>query len=254
MITATEALENIPVRRVPLTRPFVWLSEAWDDLLYHRSASLAYGILVAVLGTLILAYERHPFFLAAVTSGFLLIGPIMTAGLCELSRCQDHGEEADFQSSLLALSRNRGNLTGFAVLLLCLALVWFFASGTLLYLMLGDDVAPSVANTVWGDVLTQLSQTQLLAYLAVGGSLSAVVFAMSAVTIPMMIERHVDAKTAIRMSLRVTLRDWPAMLVWAAIIVLLVLVGFATKMLGMVIIFPILGHATWYAYRETVTE
>jgi uncharacterized membrane protein len=120
--------------------------------------------------------------------------------------------------------------------------------------MLGDNIAPSLASTVWGDVLAQLSQTQLLAYLAVGGSLSAVVFAMSAVTIPMMIERHVDAKTAIRMSLRVTLRDWPAMLVWAAIIVLLVLVGFATKMLGMIIIFPILGHATWYAYRETVTE
>ena len=234
MISATEALENIPVRRVPITRPFVWLSEAWDDLLYHRSASLAYGVLVAVLGTLIIAYERHPFFLAAVTSGFLLIGPIMTAGLCELSRCQDHGEEADFQSSLLALSRNRDNLTSFALLLLSLALVWFFASGTLLYLMLGDNVAPSLANTVWGDVLTQLSQTQLLAYLAV--------------------ERHVNAKTAIRMSLRVTLRDWPAMLVWATIIVLLVLVGFATKMLGMVIIFPILGHATWYAYRETVTE
>ncbi len=254
MSSATHTLDNVPVRRVPISRPFVWLSEGWDDLLHHRMASLAYGFLVALLGTLIIAYERHPFFLAAVTSGFLLVGPIMTAGLCELSRCQDHGEETDFQSSLQAISRNRSNLAGFAILLLALALLWFVVSGTLLYLMLGSDIAPSVASTVWGDVLTQLNQTQLLAYLAVGGSLSAVVFAISAVTVPVIIERHVDARTAIRMSLRVTLRDWPAMLVWATLIVLLVLVGFATKMLGLVFIFPLLGHATWYAYRETVTE
>jgi len=254
MYSTSNAIDQISIRRVPLTRPFVWLSQAWGDMLYHRSASLAYGVLVAILGALILAYERHPFFLAAVTSGFLLVGPIMTAGLCELSRCQDHGEATDFQTSLKALARNRHNLTRFAQILLLLAVLWFLLSGALLYAMLGSELAPSMASTVWGDVLTQLTQTQLIAYLAVGGTLSAVVFAISVVSVPMVIERHVDATTAIRTSLRVFIRDFPAMLVWAALIVVLVLAGFATWMLGLIIIFPLLGHATWYAYRELVTE
>ena len=104
--------ETLHIRSVPMTRPFIWLREGWDDLMHHRGASIAYGVLVSLLGALILAYGRHPFFLAAAASGFLLVGPILTAGLCELSRCQDQGERADFQSSLMPLQRNRSSLLG----------------------------------------------------------------------------------------------------------------------------------------------
>ena len=118
MASANHSIPSYPVRSVPLSRPFVWLIEGWDDLMHHRGASLAYGAIVSVLGALILAYDRHPFYLAAVTSAFLLVGPIFTAGLCELSRCQDHGEPTDFQTSLLALGRNRTNLIDFSRTLL----------------------------------------------------------------------------------------------------------------------------------------
>ena len=82
--------------------------------------------------------------------------------------------------------------------------------------------------------------------------LAAVVFALSVVTIPMIVDRHVDANTAMRMSLRVTVRDFPAMLIWAALIAGLIVLGFVTGLLGMVVIFPLLGHATWRAYKELV--
>ena len=94
--------------------------------------------------------------------------------------------------------------------------------------------------------------SELAAYALAGGVLAAIVFALSVVTIPMIVDRHVDASTAMRMSLRVTIRDLPAMIVWAVVIAALVLVGFATSLIGMIFIFPLLGHATWRAYRELV--
>jgi uncharacterized membrane protein len=240
-----------PVARVPVTRPFIWLSRGWDDLLHHRGSSLAYGLLVSTLGALILGYQRHPYYVAAVVTGFLLVGPIITAGVCELSRAQDNGEPTDFDTSLKSLRRNTRSLLRFSETLSLLAIAWFFMSWIMLSGMI-EVPAPSLANTVWGDVLQQLSRVQLIAYLASGGGLAAIVFALSVISVPMMVERHVSAATAMGISLRVAVRDWPAMLVWGALIVALVAVGFATYLLAMIVIFPLLGHATWYAYRDLI--
>jgi uncharacterized membrane protein len=248
---AHHPINSYAIRTVPLSRPFIWLSEGWDDLLHHRAASLAYGLLVSALGGIILLYGRHPFYLAAVWSGFLLVGPILTAGLCELSRCRDEGELADFQSSLRPVTRNRRSLLGVAETLALIALVWFALSASI-YIGLVGSFAPGLETTVWGDVMRQLSGAQLAAYSAIGLILAAVVFALSVVTIPMIVDRHVDASTAMRTSLRITQRDLPAMMVWAVLIVGLVLLGFVTGLLGMIVIFPLLGHATWRAYRELV--
>ncbi len=253
MAATKNRIVNYPVHSIPLTRPFIWLSEGWIDLSHHRSSSLAYGLLVSVLGSLILAYDRHPFYIAAMIAGFLLVGPIMTAGLCELSRCQDRGEKADFQSSLLPLRRNRRSLLGFAERLALISVIWFALSGAIFFSLAGS-VAPSLESTMWGGVMPQLSGSQLSAYYIVGIVLSAIVFALSVVTVPMIVDRHVDASTAMRTSLRVTMATLPAMLVWAALIAALVLFGFATNLLAMVFIFPLLGHATWRAYSELVEQ
>jgi len=239
------------VRSVPVTRPLVWLADGWDDLMHHRAASLAYGLLVAALGLLIFAYSRHPFYLAAVWIGFLLVGPALTAGLCELSRRRDEGLANGFEESLLPLSRNRPALLGVAETLALLAAAWFALSGVVYFGVLGS-IAPDLASTVWGDVMRQLTHTQLAAYGLAGLALCAAVFALSVVSVPMIVDRHVDARTAMRTSLRVALRDAPAMLVWAALIVALVLLGLATGLLAMIFVFPLLGHATWRAYRELV--
>lgn len=237
--------------QVPLTRPFIWLAQGWDDLLHHRGASLAYGALASGLGALILAYDRNPVYVASAVVAFLFVGPIITAGLCELSRARDHGEVSNFQSSLLALRINRRNLLTFAKVLAVMAVTWFAGAAGLLYLQWGT-VSPSVTATVGGDVLRHLSQAQILVYGLTLGTLGIIVFALSVVTVPMIIERHVDAKSAVRMSLRVARLNFVAMLVWAGLIAGLVMLGFATGLLAMVVIFPLLGHATWCAYRDLV--
>jgi uncharacterized membrane protein len=130
-------------------------------------------------------------------------------------------------------------------------IAWFAMAAALLYLQTGT-FSPSISSTVGGDVVRHLSQDQIIAYGLALGTLGLVVFAMSVVTVPMIIERHVDAKSAIRVSLHISRRNFPVMLVWAVLIIGLVLVGFATGLLAMVVIFPLLGHATWCAYRDLV--
>ena len=253
MLANHPAIDMYPVHRVPASRPFIWLGEGWRDMHHHRGASYAYGALVTGLGMLILAYSRHPLYLAATTAAFLMVGPLIAAGLCELSRCRDHGESTSFAASLQGLRSNRGNLLAFAGVLLFLALAWFTLCALFLYVKTGS-VGPAIGDTVWGDVMTHLSSAQVAAYMLAFALLCLVVYAVSVVTVPMIIDRHVDVGTAIRMSLRVTEKDFPAMLVWAGLILVLVLFGFATGLLGMIVILPLLGHATWHAYRDTVEE
>jgi uncharacterized membrane protein len=255
MSTATHLgghlVEPLPIISVSLTRPFVWLRKGWEDLSQSPRASLAYGFLVSVLGALLLGLLRHPYFIAASVTGFLLVGPLLTAGLCELSRRRASGETSDFETSLSALARNREALMRFSTGLLAIGAIWFGVSILMLHLALGS-AGPSVDQTIWGGVLEQMTRTQVMSYILVGGLLACVVFARSVVSVPLIIDRDADSETAVRTSIRVTLADLPAMVVWAALIVVLVGVGFATFLVGMVVVFPLLGHATWHAYRDLV--
>jgi uncharacterized membrane protein len=243
--------QALPVVRVPLTRPFVWLRKGWGDLIRSPRASLAYGLLVSLLGAVMLGLLRHPFFIAVSMTGFLLVGPLLTAGLCELSRRRAAGEKADFETSLSVLARNRQALVRFSAELLAIGALWFVLSILMLYLVLGS-VGPSVDETLWGGVLDQMTRTQIVSYIVIGGLLAGFVFVRSVVSVPLIVDRRSDAATAINTSIRVTWSDLPAMIVWAALIVVLVGIGFATFLVGMVVVFPLLGHATWHAYRDLV--
>lgn len=242
-----------PVRAVPLSRPFVWIARGWDDLMHHRTASLAYGLIVSSMGMIIIAYQRHPLYLAAAVSLFLLVGPVISAGVCELSRCRDINEETSFNHSLDALRPNHDNLINVANYMLLIGIAWFACTFFIMQSMLGS-AAPQLDQTLWGDGFRHLSQAQVMAYGISWVGLSGVIFALSCVAVPMIIDHHSDAKSAMKTSLQVTIKDFPAMMVWAAIIVSLVAFAFATYLVAMVVIFPLLGHATWFAYRDLVKQ
>ncbi len=242
-----------PLHHVPLTRPFIWLAAGWDGLTHSPLPSLAYGVIVAFLGALILAYQQNPVYVGIAITAFLVVGPVVTAGVCELSRCRDHGEPCDFQHSLEVVTRNRERLLNFASMLALVAIAGLvFAS--LFLLGSGEAVAPSIETTVWGDVLARMSSLQMATYALTFLGVCAVVFALSVVTVPMIIDRHVQPSVAMRTSLKAFFRELPAMLLWAVVILALVAFGFGTQMWGMILVVPLLGHATWYAYRDIVEE
>lgn len=253
MATTHHSIDIYPIHRVPATRPFIWLAEGWDSLMHHKAASLTYGALVALIGSVILAYNDHPLYIGASVTAFLVVGPVITSGLCELSRRRDHGDTSSFLGSLDAIGRNYVELLRLAAVLVFTALICFNLAAMYLYSTTGSAV-PAFASMAWGDILAQLSSAHVAAYALAFLVISCVVFLLSVVSVPMIIDRHVNAEIAMRISLRVALQDIPAMIIWSGLIISLVAFGFGTKLWGMVVVIPLLGHATWYAYRDLVEE
>jgi uncharacterized membrane protein len=245
---------HVVIRHVPKLQAREWLHRGWDDLKHCGAASLAHGVLIATFGAVLLILgSSHGFFLVASVSGYLLIGPIMTTGACELSRRRAAGEAISFDASLEAINRNPRGLLRFGAILAAITILWFAASAALLISILHVPW-PSLAEMLWGGSTSETSRAEVFAYVGSGAVLAVVVFAISVVAVPLIIDRGASAGEAIRVSLEATLSNIPAMLRWSALIVGLTAFGFATLLVGMVVVAPLLGHATWHAYRDLVEE
>lgn len=240
------------IQHAAFLRPFVWLAKGGQDLLHHPKASLAHGLIVTGLFLLtLLITSSHAYVLAAVISGFMLVGPIMAAGLCEISRRAQFHDHVSFDDSLEGLSRNQTSLLRFAGILLGLSIVWFIISGLVLVTTVGN-VVPAFDQSLWGDFFSYVSPMQLALYLAVGGLLASIVFILSVVSMPAIIDSDISATDAMFTSIKVVTQNVPTMLVWAALLALLTGVGIASFLMAMVVIYPLLGHASWHAYRDLV--
>lgn len=241
----------VEIRRVPAKQAVEWLNRGWDDVKQIGAAGIAHGALIAILGgVLLMLGSTHMYLIAAAVTGYLLVGPVMTTGLCELARRREARESLGFDDSLQALTRNPEGLTHFGAILALIAVLWFILSVILLESVLSAP-APSLAVALWGGA-SMLTPSQVLAYVACGAVLAVMVFAASVVAVPLIIDRHASASDAIRASLRVALANLPAMLLWAFLIVGLTAIGFLTALVGMVVVAPLLGYATWHAYRDLV--
>jgi uncharacterized membrane protein len=250
LVSGQDQTLHVDVIRIPVFRPFTWLRAGWLDM--RRPASLAYGALIVAIGWTILVFcGTHPYLIAAAISGFLLVGPLMSAGLCEMSRRFSLGQSADFDDSLDGFKRNAPALFEFGVILAICAAVWFGISALILGTVFHIG-APDMSETLYRGFLDSTSRSQVLAYIAIGGVLATWVFAASVVSIPLIIDQHASAGQAMRASVNVVLHNIPAMIVWSALILVLTIVGYATLLIGLLYIAPLLGHATWHAYKSMI--
>jgi uncharacterized membrane protein len=244
--------QHFGIRRVHALQSFVWLRRGWDDLRHLGSSSLAYGVLIAALGAVLLILgASHPYFIAAAVSGYLLVGPMMTMGTCEQSRRRASGERLGFNESLHAVTGNSRELLKFGAILAAVAVVWFVASEVMLRSVF-HSMEPTAAETLWGGFTETASRAQIIAYVSSGAILAGMVFALSVVAVPLIIDRNASVMEALWTSLKATFWNLPAMIVWSALIVGLTAFGFLTLLIGMVLVAPLLGHATWHAYRDLV--
>jgi len=236
---------------LPLSAPFDWLRRGAEDLKAGGFASLFYGICFALGGFLLFMAFRHAVQLVtAVTAGFMLLGPFLALGLYELSRRRETGEALSLPATLTVWKRNFGCFGIYSLILIVIYLVWARAS-LVIFALFYQGGMPTL-----GSFMTQILKFDniefLLAYLAVGGIFAMLVFAVSVVSIPMMLERNKDTITAMIASFLALVRNLPMMLVWGALIVLLTVIGIATAFLGLIITMPLVGHATWHAYRALI--
>jgi uncharacterized membrane protein len=252
LVSGEEQALHLEVMRIPVYRPLTWLRDGWLDMRRHWAASLGYGALIVAMGwTLLVFCGTHPYFVAAAISGFLLVGPLMSAGLCEMSRRYSLGQSASFDDSLEGFGRNAPALFEFGVILAICAAVWFGVSALLLGTVF-HVAAPDIQETLYRGFLDSTNRSQVIAYIIIGGALATAVFAVSVVSIPLIIDRHASAGQAMRASVNAVFRNIPAMILWSALILLLTIIGYGPLLFGLLIIAPLLGHATWHAYKGMI--
>jgi uncharacterized membrane protein len=252
LVTAQDRALHLEILHVPFYQPLLWLGRGWRDMRRHWSASLGYGALIVALGwTLLVFCATHPYFVAAATTGFLLVGPAMSAGLCEMSRRYSLGQSASFDESLEGFGRNASALAEFGAILAVCAAVWFGVSAVLLGTVFHIS-APSISETMYRGFIDSTNRTQVLAYVGVGGVLAVSVFAISAIAIPLIIDRRASARQGMLASVKAVFSNIPAMIVWSGLILILTAIGYAPLLCGLLIVAPLLGHATWHAYRDMV--
>jgi uncharacterized membrane protein len=229
-----------------------WLARGWKDIWRQPGASLFYGIAIAVTGAVILGITASmPYLFAAAITGFLLVAPMLAAGLYELSRRYLAGEPAALVDSMFAWRRNPSGLVGFALLSILAGTAWQVASVVIVALFYKGPAMAPLAMII-EIVVNPQHYLLFFVYVCAGGFLAALVFAVSVVSMPMLVDRRCDLLTALSTSINAVAENPLPLALWAFILMLLTGLGFATALVGLVLFLPWLGHASFHAYRDLV--
>lgn len=249
-LTVTSGLP--PIRAVGLDAPWRWLRAGWRDFRAATGASLFYGGVLTAMGVILTQSWGKGAIEIAFLTGFLIVGPFLAMGLYDISRRVRSGRRAMVGDTLTAWKANPGAIGFYAVILALLLAVWIRISIVLVALFF-EGTVPSTAALAADALRDPETLTFVLAYAAAGFGFALFVFATSVVTLPMLYDRpQMDSLTAMITSFNaLRMNFWP-MLAWGATIVALTGLGFATYYVGLIIALPLVGLATWHAYREVV--
>jgi uncharacterized membrane protein len=247
----------VRIEEIAFDAPWSWLASGWRDLWAAPSVSLTYGAVFAALSislTLGLMMSGLASLVLALAGGFLLIGPIAAVGLYETSRRLEAGEGVRVGDVLRAGAKAPGQLGFFGAILTFAYLVWVQIAFLLFMLFLDTNPLPPPSQFLPTLLFTPRGLGLLVTGTIVGGMLALLVFAISAISVPLLLTRRMDAVTAINASLSAVRRNPKPMLLWAGLIAGFMALGIATLCIGLVMIFPLIGHATWHAFRDLVRE
>ncbi len=243
------------VRHVSFEAPWEWLSKGWVDLWRHPGVSLSYGAVFSILA-LALLYGLFQYgwqsMILALAGGFMILGPFVAVGLYDVSRRAEAGEPISFATTLAAPWRAKGQLSFMGAVLFFSFFVWIQIALLLFMMFIGTRGFPPASEFLPTLLFTPQGLGLLVVGTLVGGLIAALIFAMSVIAVPMLFERKVDAVTAMSTSLSAVARNPRAMSLWAVLIAAFMALGLATLLVGLVIAFPLIAHATWYAYRDLV--
>jgi len=241
------------VRPLEMIAPLRWLSRGFADIIRAPLASLFYGVVLSGMGFALTRYFGGATGLA-MTTGFLIAGPFLAVGLYDISRRLERAEPADLLRTLTAWRSNAPGIGFYALILMLSLAIWMRVSVVLVAMFIPDGV-----DSIGELAVVLLNNPDMWAvagvYIGVGGLLAGFAFATSVVALPMLLDREtMDPISAMIVSFRLIKKNPLPMLLWAVVIVGLTLVGFVLWFAGLIVIVPLIGHATWHAYRDSVTD
>jgi len=252
--TEHHVLLRRPVQAVDVEAPWRWLSMGWQDLGRARKISLSFGVLIAAASFLLIVLLWHvdllPYALP-LAAGFMFIAPAAAICFYDISRRLEAGAPVRFMEVALAWIPNASQIALMGLVMMLFQLAWIRFATLLFALFFGLQPAN------WDRFIQALFfSTDGLPFLIIGtvsgGILAVVAFALSVTAFPMLLDRDVGTATAIATSVRAALVNWRVMTGWAALIVIFTAAGIITGCLGLIVTMPLIGHASWHAYRDMV--
>lgn len=231
--------------------PFRWLDRGWRDLVKYPGIALFYGLSFFFMAQILaLVFKHKPEYTLSMVSGCLLIGPFLAMGLYEVSRRKEQGEPPDLSSSLTCWDKHIPSMAMLVLVLMVLELLWGRAS-LVVFAVFFNTGMPSTTGVLEA-VFNPQNIEFVMVYLVVGGFFAALVYGLSVVSIPMILDRDTDAISAVLTSLRVVFSNTAVMLLWGFVLSVLVVSALWPWGLGIILVGPWLGHASWHAYRGSV--
>ncbi len=245
-------------RGLPASEALTWLRKGWRDFTVQPGASLAYGVLVFAVSVITICglfAFGFDYILFPALAGFMVVGPVLAIGLYEKSRRLAEGRRASLAGMIFVKAASTGQILFTGALLMMLMLVWMRAAVIIYALFFGwQPFVPGLGPITAMLFGTPLGLAMLVVGSLVGALFAAFSFAISAFSIPMLLDRRVDAFTAMGKSMALVWNNLPVMLAWGAIVLALFLASLVTGLLGLIITFPVLGHGTWHAYKAIAQE
>jgi uncharacterized membrane protein len=231
--------------------PFNWLAKGWRDMMASKGIAAFYGVCFWVMALALgIVFRNKPEYAMSIASGCLLVGPFLAMGLYEASRRLEQGEAPELGASLICWDKHIRSMGMLVLVLIVLELLWGRAS-LVVFAVFFNTGMPSTTGVL--QAIFSLQNWEFLAvYLLVGGFFAALVFAISVVSIPMILDRDTDAISAAITSLQVVFSNVLVMLLWGLLVTALVAVALIPYGAGLLLIGPWLGYASWHAYKGSV--
>ena len=241
----------VALRPVTFADPFRWLAQGTRDFMRTPAIGLFFGGCFVTMGwALLIAFHNAPAFVLGLSEGFLLVGPFLCMGLYFTSNLLEHGRRPLLRDAAIAWRVKIDTLAIFGVMLLVLEMLWARASLVVFALSFQGSM-PDFSESL-RSLVDPRNIDFILAWMALGSVFATIIFAVSVVSIPRILDRRTDAITAGLTSIRLVLTQPVVMLSWAAIITVLVFLAMLPGFAGLLVVGPILGHASWHAYRAAV--
>lgn len=237
-------------RGLPASAALDWLQAGWRDVRLAPWSSLAYGLFLTLVSYAVLwmLYASNLLYLALpAVSGFLIVGPFLAIGLYEKSRRLAQGKRVSFSDMLVFRPVSGGQLAYAGLLLGLLILFWLRAADLLYALFFGLSPFPGAGDAFTNALTTPRGWALVVTGTLVGGLFASFAFATSVFSIPMLVSRKTDALTAMGLSFVMTVQNLRPMLAWGLIVVCGLGLSAASGLVGLALLFPVLGHGTWHA-------
>jgi uncharacterized membrane protein len=251
-----ETLAHPTVRRIGTADIKYALRKGIDDFMAMPTHLIFLGLIYPLfgigLGALTFSKNALPL-LFPLVSGFALIAPLAAIGLYELSRRREQGLDTSWDHLFdVGRSPSLPAILALGIALMGIFVVWL-ATAQALYEWLYGPMAPRSYAAFLGEVLTTArGWTLIIIGHALGFIFAAIVFSISVISFPLLLDRDVGAACAVQTSIKAVLTNPGPMALWALIIAALVMIGSAPLLVGLAVVMPILGHASWHLYRRTV--